>query len=109
MANGPAEAAKIFRISDASIIGDGFGGPTKKGRSVPEVGGRRSGQAKRVCRLRHDCRGPEATRAETIAVHRWAKLGTSPQRVYTDRRRLSGLCNPSFIRVATPKAGSDSD
>lgn len=76
MANGPAEAAKMFRISDASIIGDGFGGPTKKGRPVSRASGRWSGQAN-GCRLRHDCRGPEATRAETIALHRRAKLGTS--------------------------------
>jgi hypothetical protein len=55
-----------------------FGRSQEKGRPVSRHSGRRSGQAKGY-RLRHDCRGPEATRDETIAVHRRGKLGTSPQ------------------------------
>jgi hypothetical protein len=83
MANGPAEAAKMFRISDASIIGDGFGGPTKKGRSVPVVSGRRSGQAKRVpppARLPRT--GSDESRDYRPAPV--GEIGNFTTRVYTD-------------------------
>jgi hypothetical protein len=70
----PQHAERRGRTQVGSLLGRS----QRKGRPVFRHSGRRSGQAK-GCRLRHDCRGPEATRAETIALHRLAKLGTSPQ------------------------------
>src|ERR1700730_5983557 len=55
-----------------------LGGASEKAAPSPATA--EGGAARQKgCRLRHDCRAPEATTAETIAVHRRAKLGTSPQ------------------------------
>jgi hypothetical protein len=88
-------------------IGEGFGGPTKKGRPLSRHSGRRSGQAKRVRRLQHDCRGPEATRAETTAPTQAREIGNFTTRVCTDGRRAAiEFVQPVTSRVSIPKGGT---